>query len=61
MFDYNGDKDRMDITTLYKPTEGSREERLALMNAVRSSEVAKAIYDLPDPERQDVVFTLEVI
>lgn len=45
---------------MYKPKEGTKEERLALMNAVRGTEAAKEIYQLPDPELQDIEFTLEV-
>ncbi|XP_044729882.1 hemocyte protein-glutamine gamma-glutamyltransferase-like [Chrysoperla carnea] len=58
IFDPNGDKDREDITNQYKPKEGTEAERLSLMNAVRSSQLAKKFYDLPSTEMEDMEFDL---
>ncbi|KAG7205076.1 hypothetical protein KM043_005453 [Ampulex compressa] len=58
IFDPNGDKDREDITLLYKPKEGTEAERLTLYRAVRSTEVAKKFYALPSPGKEDVEFDL---
>lgn len=60
VYDYNGDRDREDITYQYKPPEGSNEERLSLMNAIRVTEAAKVVYQLPDPKFHDINFVLEV-
>ncbi|XP_050511341.1 hemocyte protein-glutamine gamma-glutamyltransferase [Diabrotica virgifera virgifera] len=59
MYDYNGDRDRQDITRLYKPEEGSKAERLSLLNAVRGTEAAKRFFDMPDEETEDCEFTLQ--
>ncbi|RLU19411.1 hypothetical protein DMN91_007968 [Ooceraea biroi] len=58
IFDPNGDKDRQDITLLYKPKEGTGVERLTLYRAVRSTEMAKRFYSLPSPGKEDVEFDL---
>ncbi|XP_029165902.1 hemocyte protein-glutamine gamma-glutamyltransferase-like [Nylanderia fulva] len=58
IFDPNGDKDRQDITLLYKAKEGTEVERLTLYRAVRSTEVAKRFYSLPSPGKEDVEFDL---
>ncbi|XP_056638436.1 hemocyte protein-glutamine gamma-glutamyltransferase-like [Diorhabda sublineata] len=58
MYDYNGDRDRQDITSQYKAEEGSKAERLSLLNAVRGTEAAKRFYDMPE-EMEDVEFTLQ--
>jgi transglutaminase 1 len=41
IFDPNGDQDRQDVTLQYKAPEGSKDERMALYNAVRATELAK--------------------
>ena len=58
IFDPNGDKDRQDITSLYKAKEGTEVERLTLYRAVRSSEMAKRFYSMPSPSKEDVEFDL---
>nr|XP_023026500.1 hemocyte protein-glutamine gamma-glutamyltransferase-like [Leptinotarsa decemlineata] len=59
IYDYNGDKDKDDITCNYKPQEGTKAERLALLNAVRGVEAAKRFYELPEAEMEDVQFDLQ--
>ncbi|KZC05406.1 PREDICTED: hemocyte protein-glutamine gamma-glutamyltransferase-like [Dufourea novaeangliae] len=59
IFDPNGDRDREDITSLYKAKEGTEAERLTLYRAVRSTEMAKRFYSLPSPGKEDVEFDLE--
>ncbi|XP_014477785.1 PREDICTED: hemocyte protein-glutamine gamma-glutamyltransferase-like [Dinoponera quadriceps] len=58
IFDPNGDKDRQDITSIYKAKEGTEVERLTLYRAVRSTEMAKRFYSLPSPGKEDVEFDL---
>ncbi|XP_031364851.1 hemocyte protein-glutamine gamma-glutamyltransferase-like isoform X1 [Apis dorsata] len=58
VYDPNGDRDREDITSLYKATEGTELERLTLYRAVRSTELAKRFYSLPSPAKEDVEFDL---
>ncbi|XP_071559341.1 hemocyte protein-glutamine gamma-glutamyltransferase [Temnothorax nylanderi] len=58
IFDPNGDKDRQDITSVYKAKEGTEVERLTLYRAVRSTEMAKRFYSLPSPGKEDVEFDL---
>nr|QVD39275.1 Hemocyte protein-glutamine gamma-glutamyltransferase [Schistocerca gregaria] len=58
IFDPNGDKDRQEITDQYKYKEGTKSERLALMNAVRSVDRARRFYMLPTQSHQDVEFSL---
>lgn len=58
-YDPNGDRDRDDITNMYKAKEGSEAERLSLLNAVRGTEAAKKFYSIPDPGLEDVTFDLE--
>ncbi|XP_033341899.2 hemocyte protein-glutamine gamma-glutamyltransferase [Megalopta genalis] len=58
IFDPNGDRDREDITSLYKAKEGTEAERLTLYRAVRSTELAKRFYSLPSPGKEDVEFDL---
>ncbi|XP_003707216.3 hemocyte protein-glutamine gamma-glutamyltransferase-like isoform X1 [Megachile rotundata] len=58
IYDPNGDRDREDITSLYKAKEGTEAERLTLYRAVRSTEVAKRFYSLPSPGKEDVEFDL---
>ncbi|XP_012281740.1 hemocyte protein-glutamine gamma-glutamyltransferase [Orussus abietinus] len=59
VFDPNGDKDKEDITFIYKAPEGSQAERLTLYRAVRGTERAKRFYSLPAPGKEDVEFDLE--
>ncbi|PBC33779.1 Hemocyte protein-glutamine gamma-glutamyltransferase [Apis cerana cerana] len=58
VYDPNGDRDREDITPLYKAKEGTELERLTLYRAVRSTELAKRFYSLPSPAKEDVEFDL---
>lgn len=58
IFDPNGDRDREDITSIYKAQEGSEAERLTLYRAVRSTSLAKKFYSLPSPAKEDVEFDL---
>ncbi|PSN43603.1 Hemocyte protein-glutamine gamma-glutamyltransferase [Blattella germanica] len=58
IFDPNGDNDREDITEYYKNKEGTKAERLTLLNGVRGSERAKRFYMLPSKSREDVTFEL---
>ncbi|ODN01465.1 Hemocyte protein-glutamine gamma-glutamyltransferase [Orchesella cincta] len=59
VFDSDGDSDRMDIIEEYKPKEGSRTERLQLVNAVRGSNRPCAPHFLElDPKEEDVEFDL---
>ncbi|XP_003692323.1 hemocyte protein-glutamine gamma-glutamyltransferase-like [Apis florea] len=58
VYDPNGDRDREDITSLYKAKEGTEFERLTLYRAVRSTELAKRFYSLPSPAKEDVEFDL---
>ncbi|XP_016912999.1 hemocyte protein-glutamine gamma-glutamyltransferase [Apis cerana] len=58
VYDPNGDRDREDITPLYKAKEGTEFERLTLYRAVRSTELAKRFYSLPSPAKEDVEFDL---
>jgi transglutaminase 1 len=59
IFDPNGDQDRQDVTLQYKAPEGSKDERMALYNAVRATELAKSFFALPDAGLEDVEFDLE--
>lgn len=59
IYDPNGDKDRQDITDVYKAKEGTDAERLSLYNAIRGTEAAKRFYALPDAGLEDVSFDLE--
>ncbi|XP_033202581.1 hemocyte protein-glutamine gamma-glutamyltransferase [Bombus vancouverensis nearcticus] len=58
IFDPNGDRDREEITSLYKAKEGTEVERLTLYRAVRNTELAKRFYSLPSPAKEDVEFDL---
>lgn len=60
MFDPNGDRDKMDITLQYKEKEGTEDERLSLLNAIRGTEAAKRFYALPEPDMEDMEFELRV-
>ncbi|KAL3284529.1 hypothetical protein HHI36_018687 [Cryptolaemus montrouzieri] len=59
VYDPNGDRDREDITSLYKQKEGTEAERLSLYNAVRGSEMAKKFFAMPDSELEDMEFELK--
>ncbi|BES89269.1 Transglutaminase family [Nesidiocoris tenuis] len=56
--DDNGDSDMWDVTGFYKSAEGSREERMAVFNAVRGTDRAHALYDFPAEGQEDVFFDL---
>ncbi|XP_060814180.1 hemocyte protein-glutamine gamma-glutamyltransferase-like [Bombus pascuorum] len=58
IFDPNGDRDREEITSIYKAKEGTEVERLTLYRAVRNTEMAKRFYSLPSPAKEDVEFDL---
>ncbi|CAK9825429.1 Hemocyte protein-glutamine gamma-glutamyltransferase [Anthophora retusa] len=58
IFDPNGDRDREDITSLYKAKEGTEAERMTLYRAVRNTEVAKRFYSMPSGAKEDVEFDL---
>ncbi|KAK9308630.1 hypothetical protein QLX08_001476 [Tetragonisca angustula] len=58
IFDPNGDRDREDITSMYKAKEGTEVERLTLYRAVRNIELAKRFYSLPSSAKEDVEFDL---
>ncbi|XP_060519546.1 hemocyte protein-glutamine gamma-glutamyltransferase isoform X2 [Cylas formicarius] len=58
IFDHNGDRDREEITTQYKPKEGTEAERLSLLNAVRGTEAAKRFYEMPSSALEDITFDL---
>ncbi|XP_033364165.1 hemocyte protein-glutamine gamma-glutamyltransferase-like [Bombus vosnesenskii] len=58
IFDPNGDRDREEITSIYKAKEGTEVERLTLYRAVRNTELAKRFYSLPSPAKEDVEFDL---
>ncbi|XP_067009336.2 hemocyte protein-glutamine gamma-glutamyltransferase [Anabrus simplex] len=58
IFDPNGDRDREDITLQYKPKEGTKAERLTLMNGVQGTERAKKFYRLPTVSKVDIEFQL---
>lgn len=61
IYDFNGERDRYDITHLYKPREGTNAERLSLFNAVtQATLLAKKFFSLPDPSKADVFFDLRV-
>ncbi|XP_046746548.1 hemocyte protein-glutamine gamma-glutamyltransferase-like [Diprion similis] len=52
------DGDREDITSSYKPMEGTTEERLALYRAARSLDGARMSYTIPEATEEDCEFTL---
>ncbi|CAG0922034.1 unnamed protein product [Notodromas monacha] len=52
-----GDSDALDITLDYKDSEGSNEERMSVMNAVRGVEGARRFYNARDVV-EDVTFEL---
>lgn len=56
--DDSGDSDMWDVTNFYKNLEGTKEERLAVFNAVKGSENVSMIYDFPTESAQDVTFDL---
>ncbi|XP_069699505.1 hemocyte protein-glutamine gamma-glutamyltransferase-like [Periplaneta americana] len=58
IYDPNGDRDREDITEIYKNKEGTKAERLTLLNGVRASERAKRFYMLPTKSREEIDFEL---
>lgn len=59
IFDPVGDKDKEDIISSYKNTEGTPEERTALLNAVRKcGPTASRFYELPMEAPSDVSFKM---
>ncbi|XP_073987907.1 hemocyte protein-glutamine gamma-glutamyltransferase-like [Rhodnius prolixus] len=53
-----GDADVWDVTYFYKNPEGSREERMAVFNAVKGVDKAQKMYNFPTVAQQDVGFDL---
>uniref|UniRef100_A0A146LM26 Hemocyte protein-glutamine gamma-glutamyltransferase n=1 Tax=Lygus hesperus TaxID=30085 RepID=A0A146LM26_LYGHE len=53
-----GDSDMWDVTVEYKSPEGSREERMAVFNAVKGVDRAQMLYDFPNQGQEDVFFDL---
>jgi len=58
IYDPNGERDRDEVTDEYKNREGTKAERLTLLNGVRASERAKRFYMLPSKSRVDIDFEL---
>ncbi|XP_050294065.1 hemocyte protein-glutamine gamma-glutamyltransferase-like [Anthonomus grandis grandis] len=56
--DHNGDSDMYDITDDFKNRENTREERMAVLNAIRGVPAAQNIYDLPLEDSNDVFLDL---
>lgn len=61
VFDPRGETDCENIVDQYKPPEGSKDNRLALLNAVRNTTRAKRFYEVPVETVNDVSFTLQDI
>lgn len=61
VYDPHGEEDCENIMDQYKPPEGSRDNRMALLNAVRNTTRAKRFYDVPEDIVNDVSFSLEDI
>uniref|UniRef100_A0A1B6EUM3 Transglutaminase-like domain-containing protein n=1 Tax=Cuerna arida TaxID=1464854 RepID=A0A1B6EUM3_9HEMI len=59
VFDPNGDTDRENITTVYKPSEGSKDERAAFYLAAQGTHRAKRFLDVPDAASSPVSFELQ--
>lgn len=59
VYDPQGEADCDNIMDEYKAPEGTRDNRLALLNAVRNTTRAKRFYDVPEETVDDVVFSLE--
>lgn len=58
VYDVHGEADCENIIEEYKPPEGTRDNRLALLNAVRNTTRAKRFYDVPEEAPEDVSFSL---
>ena len=58
VYDAHGEADCDNIMDEYKAPEGTRDNRLALLNAVRNTTRAKRFYDVPDEAVHDVSFDL---
>lgn len=58
-YDPHYDTDVENITDQYKPPEGSKDNRLALLNAVRNTSRAKRFYEVPEETVNDVSFSIE--
>lgn len=61
VYDPHGEEDCENIMDQYKPPEGTRDNRMALLNAVRNTTRAKRFYDVPEDTVNDVSFSLEDI
>ncbi|KAG8305606.1 hypothetical protein J6590_067085 [Homalodisca vitripennis] len=59
VFDPNGDTDKENITTIYKPSEGSKDERAAFYLAAQGTHRAKRFLDVPDAASSPVSFELQ--
>ena len=57
--DEDDEQDREDISTMYKDTEGSASERLAIHNAVRGTKRAQRYYAFRDDIKEDCIFDLQ--
>nr|AAL78166.1 transglutaminase [Penaeus monodon] len=51
--------DREDITWEYKPPEGTRAERVSILNAARRTRTARQVFDMPSEAKEDVTFQIE--
>ncbi|XP_063601850.1 hemocyte protein-glutamine gamma-glutamyltransferase-like [Penaeus indicus] len=51
--------DREDITWEYKPPEGTRAERVSILNAARRTRTARQVFDMPSVAKEDVAFNIE--
>lgn len=59
VYDPHGEADCENILDQYKAPEGTRDNRLALLNAVRNTTRAKRFYDVPETTIEDVAFSFE--
>lgn len=57
VYDPNGEEDCENIIDQYKAPEGTTDNRLSLLNAVRNTTRAKRFYDVPEETINDVSFT----
>lgn len=59
VYDPKHDTDVENVTDQYKPPEGSKDNRLALLNAVRNTSRAKRFYEVPEETVNDIEFSIE--
>lgn len=59
VYDPHGESDCENIMDQYKAEEGTRDNRLALLNAVRNTTRAKRFYEVPETVTEDVAFSFE--